>query len=58
MVRHESVDRLVARAHDDPRTLPALLDLAAHDPAWQVRDEAVWRLQPGDDWDPDDLTRH
>ena len=27
-VRHESVDRLVARAKDDPRTLPALISLA------------------------------
>src|SRR4029450_5394485 len=36
-VRCESIDRLAARSHDDPRTLPALLDLAEHDSVWQVR---------------------
>jgi HEAT repeat protein len=43
-VRHESIDRLVARWHDDPRTLPALLELAEHDPVWQVRDRGMMRL--------------
>ena len=43
MVRHEVVDRLVARAHDDPRTAPALLE-AATDEVWQVRDAVVMRL--------------
>jgi hypothetical protein len=29
---------------DDPRTLPTLLDLAEHDPIWQVRDQATMVL--------------
>jgi HEAT repeat protein len=37
-VRHEVVDRLIARAREDPRTLPALLRAAMQDEAWQVRD--------------------
>lgn len=44
IVRHESVDRLIARARSDKRTLPALLDAALRDPAWQVRDTVVIRL--------------
>jgi HEAT repeat protein len=43
-VRHESIDRLKARWHDDPRTLPALLDLAEHDPEWRVRSTATMAL--------------
>ncbi len=43
-VRFESVDRLGARWHDDGRTLPALLQLAEHDPIWQVRDRGMMRL--------------
>lgn len=43
-VRHESVDRLVARGKDDPRTLPSLITAALSDEAWQVRDAAVMRL--------------
>jgi HEAT repeat protein len=43
-VRYESVDRLAGRWHDDPRTLPALLDLAEHDSVWQVRSGATMRL--------------
>lgn len=43
-VRFKSVDRLPARWHDDGRTLPALLELAEHDPAWQVRDRGMMRL--------------
>lgn len=43
-VRHESVDRLVARGKDDPRTLPALIAAGLSDKAWQVRDAAVMRL--------------
>jgi HEAT repeat protein len=42
-VRHESVDRLIARGRDDPRTLTALLD-ATNDGAWQVRDAVAMRL--------------
>jgi HEAT repeat protein len=49
-VRCESIDRLAARWHDDPRTLPALLDLAEHDSVWQVRSGATMRLV---DFDPD-----
>jgi hypothetical protein len=44
MVRHEAIDRLVARAGDDPRTAPALL-AAAHDDAWQVRDAVLLQLR-------------
>jgi HEAT repeat protein len=43
-VRHEVVDRLIARARDDHRTLPALLKALANDPAWQVRDAVAIRL--------------
>lgn len=43
-VRHELVDRLIARARDDVRTLPTLLAEAADDEAWQVRDAVVLRL--------------
>jgi HEAT repeat protein len=44
-VRHESVDRLVARGKDDPRTLPALIVAGLSDSVWQVRDAAVMRLK-------------
>ena len=44
MVRHESVDRLIARGRQDERTLPALLDAAVADPDWRVRDKIVIRL--------------
>lgn len=40
-VRYESLPRLVARWHADDRTLPTLLELAEHDPAWQVRSAAI-----------------
>jgi HEAT repeat protein len=43
-VRYEVVDRLIARASDDPRTLPALLNAALEDSVWQVRDAVVRRL--------------
>lgn len=43
-VRHECIDRLLARHKDDPRTEDALLTAAAEDPAWQVRDAAMMRL--------------
>jgi HEAT repeat protein len=49
-VRCESVVRLAALWHDDPRTLPALLDVAEHDSVWQVRSSATMRLV---DFDPD-----
>jgi HEAT repeat protein len=43
-VRHESVQRLVARWSDDPRTLDAIMSLATGDEAWQVRGTAVMKL--------------
>jgi hypothetical protein len=45
-VRHEVVDRLIARARarEDHRTLPALLKALAEDPAWQVRDAVAIRM--------------
>lgn len=43
-VRHEVVDRLVARAAGDGRTVPALLRALAGDPAWQVRDKVAMRM--------------
>jgi HEAT repeat protein len=49
-VRYESIDRLAARWHDDPRTLPALLELAEHDSVWQIRSSATMLLV---DFDPD-----
>lgn len=49
-VRFESIDRLAARWHDDPRTLPPLVELAEHDSVWQVRSRATMRLV---DFDPD-----
>jgi HEAT repeat protein len=47
-VRHESVDRLIARARHDERTLPILIQAATSDEAWQVRDAAVMRLHEFD----------
>jgi hypothetical protein len=44
-VRHEVIDRLVARAGDDERTLPALLDAAVKDSSWQGRDADVMSLR-------------
>lgn len=44
MIRHQSVDRLVARGRHDRRTLLALLEAAAHDRSWEVRDAVVMRL--------------
>ena len=49
-VRHESIDRLVARWPRESRTLPALLELAEHDPEWRVRSAAKMVLT---DFDPD-----
>ena len=43
-VRHETVDRLIARAKDDPRTIPTLIQAASSDDSWQVRDAVVMRL--------------
>jgi hypothetical protein len=50
IVRYECVDRLIARARNDERTLPALLHAAVTDPDWQVRDKIVIRLHefPGE----------
>ena len=49
-VRHESVIRISARWRDDPRTLPAILQMAVEDPAPEARDQAVMCLldYPGD----------
>ncbi len=47
-VRHEVVDRLIARWGQDERTLPALMRAALDDPAWQVRDAVVMRLHDFD----------
>ena len=50
-VRHESIDRLVARWKDDPRTLAAIIERAIHDEHWEVRDAAVMKFvefDPGD----------
>jgi hypothetical protein len=43
-VRYEVVDRLIAIARDDRRTLPALLKALVHDAAWQVRDAVALRM--------------
>jgi HEAT repeat protein len=43
-VRLEVIDRLAARAKDDPRTPEALARTLAHDAAWQVRDTAAMAL--------------
>jgi HEAT repeat protein len=43
-VRYESVDRLAARWPDDPRTVEALLDVAASDPSNVARSRAMMRL--------------
>lgn len=49
-VRHETVDRLVARAGDDPQTLPALFTVLQGDPQWQVRDAVAMAIERfGDD---------
>jgi HEAT repeat protein len=48
-VRHDCVVRLKARWHDDPRTLPELLQIAEHDPVWQVRSAALSALVDFDD---------
>jgi HEAT repeat protein len=47
-VRHDCIDRIVARWKDDPRTVDAVLKAAAEDPAWQVRDNAMMRLREFD----------
>jgi HEAT repeat protein len=44
-VRHQTVDRLIGRAKNDPRTLPALVRAANSDESWQVRDACVMRLK-------------
>ena len=44
LVRDEVVDRLLARAGDDERTLPLLLDHLRQDEAWQVRDHIASAL--------------
>jgi HEAT repeat protein len=44
MVRHESVDRLIARGGHDERTLSTLLDAVVADPVWQVRNKIAIRL--------------
>jgi HEAT repeat protein len=43
MVRFEVIDRLIARAADDERTVPALV-VAADDPVVAVRETVVMRL--------------
>jgi HEAT repeat protein len=43
-VRHQVVDRLIARARTDDRTLHALLDRLACDSAWQVRDAVAMAI--------------
>jgi HEAT repeat protein len=43
-VRFESIDRVVARWKDDPRTIEEVLHAATADPIWQVRDRAMMRL--------------
>jgi HEAT repeats len=48
-VRHQSVDRLIARGQRDGRTLPALLEAAVRDRAGEVRRAVVMRLS---DLDP------
>jgi HEAT repeat protein len=47
-VRYESVDRLVARGHDDPRTAPILRSVATDDEVWQVRSRATMCLSEFD----------
>ena len=49
-VRHDVVDRLVARAGDDNRTIPTLVTAIDSDPAWEVRDAAMMALR----WPEDD----
>jgi hypothetical protein len=50
-VRHEVVDRLVAKGRSDPRTLPALLGCLASDPSAAVRDKVGMAMTrfPDDD---------
>lgn len=43
-VRHESVIRISARWRNDPRTLPAILQMAVEDPIPEARDSAVMHL--------------
>ena len=49
-VRHESVIRISARWRNDPRTLPAILQMAVEDPISEARDSAVMCLtdHPGE----------
>jgi HEAT repeat protein len=47
-VRFESIDRLIARWRDDPRTPLAVRRIAEHDPVWQVRSNAMMRLHEFD----------
>jgi HEAT repeat protein len=48
-VRHDVVERLVARAGDDERMIPALLVAVQDDPYWQVRDAVIMALRWPDD---------
>lgn len=43
-VRWRTIDRLVARAGRDPRTVPRLIRALAEDPDWRVRDAVAMRL--------------
>jgi hypothetical protein len=47
-VRHETVDRLIARAREDNRTLPTLIRVATTADAWQLRDAVAMRLHEFD----------
>lgn len=47
-VRHEVVDRLIARGRDDERALRALIRSVRADAAWQVRDAVAMRLHEFD----------
>ena len=43
-VRWRVIDRLLARAGNDPRTVPAMIEALRADPSWKVRDTIAMRF--------------
>ena len=57
-VRRGAARRLATEAASDPRTLPALVDVLATDPAWQVREGVAEDLGDFEDASAEAALRH